>query len=297
MRYQIDPLFACFHADASLNPASRLKLFARQLAGNGLKFIRYIYHGHQAIVSSASRLNWRLFYAQGHPNALIDFQSYCATGYMVVPGLLSEPEVCSVMSALMAGPEVRNQDLFKVSGLRGLLLSLLKNTIFFQRSGFGMQDKLCNYRYVRNAYQVLCAHLTVWRKIVDVAGGWMNSHVCAEGVELYTTLATGDNHSNSSFHLDAYPPDSCKVLIYLSDVLQPDDGCTQVLLPDGQALSLLGPAGTAVFFRASQVLHRGVSPVHDRHCLCVTLGPSLFKSWIRPNRYLNGIYRRFSFLP
>lgn len=286
-----------FCISTSQTPVNKFKLFAKGLASKATRILRYLYHGHWTVVSAISRFSWRLSCLKRYPHAFIDYQSYCETGFMVVPGMLSDREVCSVMSALSAGPEVSNSDLFKVAGLKGLLLALFKNTIFFQRSGFGMQDKMCNYRYVRNAYQVLWSHLSIWEKIVDVAGGWMNSYVCAEGVELYTTLATGDNHSNSRFHLDSYPPDTCKVLIYLSDVLQPEDGCTQVLQPDGQAFSLLGPAGTAVFFRASQVLHRGVSPAQDRHCLCITLGPSLFKSWIRPNRYLNGIYRRFSFLP
>jgi len=262
-----------------------------------MRMLRVTYHSHQAIVASFSRYNWRLFCIKHYPNALIDYQSYCDKGYMVVPGLLSASEVRSVMSFLIDGREVTNLDLFKSAGIRGFLLALFKNTIFFQRSGFGMQDKLSNYRYVRNSYEVLFSHFPVWRKIVDVAGSWMNLHVCAEGVELYTTLAAGDSHSNSHFHLDSYPPDSCKVLIYLSDILQPEDGCTQVVLPNGQVLSLLGHAGTAVFFRASKVVHRGLSPLHDRHCLCVTLGPSPFKSWIRPNPYLNGIYRRFLFLP
>lgn len=259
--------------------------------------LRSLYHSHRTFVSSVSRNNWRKRYLKQKPTSPQDYRQYDQIGYKVVPGFLSAEQVSSLRRALAERPEVTNADLFKCPGTKGLIISLLKNTIFFQRDSYGMQDKLLNYRYVANAYQVLQSHPLIWKNLVDSVGSWMNSHVCAEGVELYTTLACGSGHSNSSFHLDQYPSDSCKVLIYLSDVVKPEDGCTQVLTSDDETISLLGNAGTAVFFRASCVLHRGLSPETDRHCLCIAFGPSMYRSWIRPNPYLNGVYRRFSVLP
>jgi hypothetical protein len=262
-----------------------------------LAALKSLYHSHRTFVSSISRSNWRKQNLRLQPSSPDEYLQYDQTGYKVVHGFLSNDEVVSLRRALSQGPEVSNSDLFKCPGTKGFIIALLKNTIFFQRESFGMQDKLHNYRYVANAYRVLQSYPLIWKNLVDSVGCWMNMYLCAEGVELYTTLACGSGHSNSSFHLDQYPSDSCKVLIYLSDVLKPEDGCTQVLTSNGETISLLGKAGTAVFFRASCVLHRGLSPETDRHCLCIAFGPSMFRSWIRPNPYLNGVYRRFSFLP
>jgi hypothetical protein len=262
-----------------------------------LTTLKSLYHSHRTFVSTISRRNWRKRYLNQKPSSQNEYCQYDQTGFKVVPGFLSSDEISSLRRALSEQPEVTNSDLFKCPGTKGFFIALLKNTIFFQRESFGMQDKLQNYRYVANAYRILQSHPSVWKKLVDSVGCWMNAYVCAEGVELYTTLACGSGHSNSGFHLDQYPSDSCKILIYLSDVVKPEDGCTQVLTENGETISLLGNAGTAVFFRASCVLHRGLSPVNDRHCLCIAFGPSMFRSWIRPNPYLNGVYRRFSFLP
>jgi hypothetical protein len=262
-----------------------------------ITLLRKTYHAHRDIVGAFSRLHWQLTSPYNSTQAKTEHLHYQNEGYKIVHSFLTEDEVDKLKEILQSNPIVEASDFFKLAGWRSKLRALGLNTIFYRDSAYGMRDKLINYKYSKDAYKILCQDHKLWQKIVESAERWMNMHVCAEGVELYTTLASGSKHWNSNFHLDSYPKESFKMLIYLSDVDSKADGCTQIKISNDEVISLLGKRGSAVMFRAATVIHRGISPAKDRSCFCIAFGPSPFKSWVRPNPYLNGIWRRFSFLP
>jgi tetratricopeptide (TPR) repeat protein len=84
-------------------------------------------------------------------------------------------------------------------------------------------------------------------------------------------VETGPNE----WHTDGFPLCVKKFLIYLSEV-GAEKGTTELKFSDGSIASVTGPDGTWLLFRNSEILHRGVAPIHgERFALEITIVPSL----------------------
>jgi len=79
----------------------------------------------------------------------------------------------------------------------------------------------------------------------------------------------------NDWHLDAFPLNALKILIYLTGA-GPEIGTTELELEDGSKKMVEGPPGTWLLFNNSELLHRGIAPTKgERIIIQLTIAPSL----------------------
>jgi hypothetical protein len=99
-------------------------------------------------------------------------------------------------------------------------------------------------------------------------------------------LAVGMN----AWHTDGMPLVARKVMVYLTGASK-RTGTTELNLPDGSTTVIEGPPGTWLFFKNSELMHRGVAPVTgSRTLLELTIGPALSQGYDATFGGTNGMY-------
>jgi hypothetical protein len=192
---------------------------------------------------------------------------------------LVEKDVCEELIEIIKTTEPwTSEGIFNPPDEKSRFLAAIRlNSVFY----FSFPHKvLVDYRYVKaplNHPRVrdVCERLLV--KLEELLG----SNLILESVELYATHASG-GHENSRWHIDGDHRTSARLLVYLSDVIDDDDGPLVIRDEYGTDQKIFLSAGSGVFFYASREFHMGLSPRRSaRYCLNVKVYPSIGRTRIR----------------
>ena len=159
-----------------------------------------------------------------------------------------------------------------------------------------LEDVLIQYNHVRDTHKMINnAPVDLFNMLIDKSERLLNSRVSIEVSEIYETLANGDKIKvNSKWHLDGDIHKSFKVLIYLSDVRQKEGALKIKSKINNEEIEFIGEAGTAIFFKNSELLHLGSLPENkSRWCLNFKVYPKIISSSIvTGNKAFNFVRRR-----
>jgi len=140
---------------------------------------------------------------------------------------------------------------------------------------------------------------TVNSQVISLVRKTMRSNV--EIVKVWAYRTENDNNPtenfNGKFHTDGDHSKSLKCIVYLSDVNM-NSGPFAYLDKNNKEVFICEKKGTVIFFRSSNLLHKGTNTINNtRHCLSFLVQPS-FKDKLEANETFPQFQRKtFPFLP
>ena len=199
--------------------------------------------------------------------------------FLVVDNFLDKKTVDFFLDSLQ---KFDNKDFIDSSDLA------TSNNIFYDRTvknldiNYNFPEKvLSEYNHVRNCHDLINnAPVDLFATVINKSEYLLNSRVSIEVSEIYETLSNGDKtKTNSVWHHDGDIYKSFKVLIYLNDV-GANDGALKIKSKiNHQEIEFIGTAGTAIFFKNSELEHLGSLPENkSRWCLNFKVYPKIISS-------------------
>jgi len=226
--------------------------------------------------------------------------------------------VVGVAAALQAGTHQPDPEFAALGFKQGLLdgpslthlFQLLKNadrTEIRQEdysSGYESNQDLKQYEAVMNTghkFLVLDReHLMALNEVLEELAPQIEKCIGSRwrvvNVRSWKSLPATAYGGMNDWHYDGFPQDIRKIMIYLAPT-GPEEGTTELLLADGSKFSVSGPLGRWLFFKNSQVLHRGVAPkCGERLVVEITIAPSLRRQQQAVCAGLNAAYPKFPWI-
>jgi len=111
---------------------------------------------------------------------------------------------------------------------------------------------------------------------------FVKSPFCFVNVRAWKTLPNSDLFGPNALHTDGFYPGHLKIMLYLTP-LSEESGALQV----GQELIIDKPAGTAVIFKNSDVIHSGIPGKSGER---ISIEITIFRSFIHQFQFHNGHY-------
>jgi len=154
---------------------------------------------------------------------------------------------------------------------------LMFNSLSYEtRSRVDKNVKIWNFNSKNLLFTKLQEELSVKIK------SFVKSPFCFVNVRAWKTLPNSELFGPNTLHTDGFYPGHLKVMLYLTP-LSKESGALQV----GQELIIDKPAGTAVIFKNSDVIHSGIPGKSEER---ISIEITIFRSFIYQFQFHNGHY-------